>query len=268
MSERAQQGGTDDEGRGERTSRRFPKSRISSSERERLVKEARSVTFPASVRGYERGAVDRYVQQVNRLIAELEISSSPESAVRHALAEVSEETREILQHAHETADEITARSRARADERLHEAEREAVQLRATATQEAEETRAAARQEADSLLDAARREAAELQEAAERESLELRAAAKHDAEEKRSAVRREVDEVVHAGEARARELEDSAQLLWRERRRLIEDMRAVAEQLLGVADAEARRFPRPTHDERPSLDEALRVRAAAEEPAAR
>jgi DivIVA domain-containing protein len=268
MSERAQQGGTEEERSAERTSRRFPKSRISSSERERLVKEARSVTFPVSVRGYERGAVDRYVQQVNRLIAELEISSSPESAVRHALAEVSEETREILQHAHETADEITARSRTRADERLREAEREAEQLRATAAQEADEVLASARQEADRLLDGARREAGELQEAAERESQEVRAAAKHDAEERRSAVRREIDELVHSAEARARELEDSAQLLWRERRRLIEDMRAVAEQLLGVADAEARRFPRPTHDERPSLEETLRERAAAEEPAAR
>jgi DivIVA domain-containing protein len=267
MSERGQQEGAEDEGRAERTSRRFPKSRISSAERERLVEEARSVTFPVNVRGYDRGAVDRYVQQVNRLIAELEISSSPESAVRHALAEVSEETREILQHAHETADEITARSRSRADERLQEAEREAEQMRATAAQEAEEARTAARQEGESLLESARREAAELQEAAERESQEVRAAAKQDAEERRSAVRREIDELVHTAEARARELDDSAQLLWRERRRLIEDMRAVADQLLGVAESEERRFPRPRHDDRPSLDETLRDRAA-EEPAAR
>jgi hypothetical protein len=51
--------------------------------------------------------VDRYVQEVNRLIAELEISGSPDSAIRAALEEVSEETRGLLQRAHETADEIT-----------------------------------------------------------------------------------------------------------------------------------------------------------------
>ena len=50
---------------------------------------------------------------MNRVIAELEISSSPEAAVRHALDEVSEETRELLQRAHQTAEEITARSRSR-----------------------------------------------------------------------------------------------------------------------------------------------------------
>src|SRR5919201_7126645 len=86
---------------------------------------ARDIEFPVAMRGYERAAVDRYVEQVNRLIAELEMSASPESAVRHALDEVSEETRELLQRAHETADEITARSRSRADERLQQADQEA-----------------------------------------------------------------------------------------------------------------------------------------------
>ncbi|MBV9337067.1 MAG: hypothetical protein JO243_14375 [Solirubrobacterales bacterium] len=40
---------------------------------------------PMGRRGYSPAAVDRYVEQVNRLIAELEISASPGSAVRHAL---------------------------------------------------------------------------------------------------------------------------------------------------------------------------------------
>jgi vacuolar-type H+-ATPase subunit E/Vma4 len=43
---------------------------------------------------------------------------------------VSEETRDILQHAHDTAEEITARSRSRADDRLQQAEQEAKELRA------------------------------------------------------------------------------------------------------------------------------------------
>ena len=98
-------------------------------ERVQLREELRDVHFPVALRGYDRAAVDRYVQQVNRLIAELEISQSPESAIRAALDEVSEETRGLLQRAHETADEITARSHAAADERLEQAEREAEALR-------------------------------------------------------------------------------------------------------------------------------------------
>ncbi len=113
---------------GERPVARFRGSGASAAERNRMLKDVRNIEFPVSLRGYDRAAVDRYVEQVNRLIAELEISSSPESAVRHALEEVSEETGSLLQRAHETADEITARSRARADARLEQAEREAQEL--------------------------------------------------------------------------------------------------------------------------------------------
>jgi DivIVA domain-containing protein len=97
-----------------------------------MVEEVRSVSFPTVMRGYERDAVDAYVERVNRLIAELEISSSPESAVKHAVAQVTEETRGILERAHQTAEEIAARSRAKADDRIQEAEREAAQIREAA----------------------------------------------------------------------------------------------------------------------------------------
>ena len=97
-----------------------------------MVEEMRSVSFPTAIRGYDREAVDAYVERVNRLIAELEISRSPEAAVKHAVAEVSEQTRGILEQAHQTAEEITARSRAQADDRLQVAEREAGELREAA----------------------------------------------------------------------------------------------------------------------------------------
>ena len=93
------------------------------------MEEIRSTSFPSAMRGYDREAVDSYVERVNRLIAELEISRSPESAVKHAVAQVSEETRGILERAHETAEEITARSRAKADDRIQQAEREAAEIR-------------------------------------------------------------------------------------------------------------------------------------------
>src|SRR5947209_19410493 len=66
----------------DRTTRRFPSAIVSAPERERMVKQTRATEFPVALRGYDRGAVDRYVEHVNRLLAELEISSSPESAVR------------------------------------------------------------------------------------------------------------------------------------------------------------------------------------------
>jgi len=101
-------------------------------EQEAMIDELREVSFPTAVRGYDRAAVDRYVEMVNRVIAELEISRSPEAAVKAAVAQVSEETRGILERAHETAEEITARSRSRADDRIQEAEAEAVQIRGDA----------------------------------------------------------------------------------------------------------------------------------------
>ena len=202
--------------RKERGTRRLPSSIVSAPERERLIKQARDTEFPVALRGYDRAAVDRYVEHVNRLLAELEISSSPESAVRHALDEVSEETRDILQHAHDTADEITARSRSRADDRLQQAEQEAKELRAAALTEAQETR-----------DAASREA---------EARESRAAG-------RRAGRGESADMLESAETRSRDLARSAEAIWRERRRLLDDMRGIGEQLVAIGDVEGKRFAR-------------------------
>ncbi len=221
---------TDESLEHERRTRRFRGSGVSASERERLLREVRNVDFAMGLRGYDRGAVDRYVEQVNRLIAELEISSSPESAVRHALDEVSEETRELLQRAHETAEEITARSRMKSDERLEHAAAEAGQLLESA-----------HRKADELTAGAEREGAATREAAERDAQQIRAAAQQEAEETRAAARHAADELLSAAEARSRELMRNAEAVWRERRRLIDDMRAVGEQLVAIGEAEGKRF---------------------------
>jgi DivIVA domain-containing protein len=149
---------------------------LSHRDQELMIDELREASFPLAVRGYDRAAVDRYVEQVNRVIAELEISRSPEAAVKNAVAQVSEETRGILERAHETAEDITARSRARADERVQEAAREADRLRAEA------------------------------------------------------------------EAHVRQLDSDTEAIWRERHRLIEDMREMAGQLAALADEADIRFP--------------------------
>lgn len=81
--------------------------------------------FPIVMRGYDRHAVDAFVQEVIEIVEELEASASSESAVQRKLEEVGEETASILQRAHETAEEIAARSRAQAEGRIQRAEREA-----------------------------------------------------------------------------------------------------------------------------------------------
>jgi DivIVA domain-containing protein len=143
--------------------------------------ELREPAFPLALRGYDRAAVDAYVEQVQRLIAELEVTSSPESAVKDAVAQVTEETRGILEQAHEAAEEITSRSRARADDRLQEAEREAAR-----------------------------------------------------------VREHVD-------AHVRDLDADAEAIWNERQRLLEDVRAIADQLEAFAEEAEARFPAAAAD---------------------
>src|SRR5919197_6225665 len=92
---------------GETTSRGLPPGgRIDV--RDPLPKDIRDPSFPAAVRGYDRHAVDAYVERVNTLIAELQVSGSPRAAVRHALERVGEQTTSILQRARETAEEILA----------------------------------------------------------------------------------------------------------------------------------------------------------------
>jgi hypothetical protein len=179
----------------ERPGRRFGSSRVlTAADRDRILKDARAVEFPVGLRGYERGAVDRYVERMSRLITELEMSSSPEAAVRHALDEVSEETRDILQRAHQTADEITARSRSKADDRLQQAERESEELHASALRRAAEARDAAKAEADQLRETADREVAELRATADREVAELRETADREVAELRETADREVAEL--------------------------------------------------------------------------
>jgi chromosome segregation ATPase len=102
------------------------------------------------MRGYDRAAVDTYVSRVNRLLAELQISAAPESAIRHALDEVADETRGILERAHETAEEITRRSRAKADDRLQQAEQEAEEVRSSADTYVHEIRGVAERQLQAL----------------------------------------------------------------------------------------------------------------------
>jgi DivIVA domain-containing protein len=111
-----------------------PRSPRLASASERL----REVSFPLAVRGYDRAAVDDFVDAVRALVAELETHQTREGVVQRALDEVGEETASILQRAHETADEITRRSRAQADDRVQRAQEEADLLRREADEYSEQ----------------------------------------------------------------------------------------------------------------------------------
>jgi DivIVA domain-containing protein len=139
----------------------------------------RDVSFPLAVRGYDRRAVDEFLEELRNLVAELEAHQTREGVVQKALDELGEETAGILQRAHETADEIAARSRAQADGRLQRAEREA-----------------------------------------------------------EIVKRDADEY-------AEQVVVDTRLLWDERQRLIEDIRHLADVVLGTADDAMERLKLPT-----------------------
>jgi DivIVA domain-containing protein len=84
--------------------------------------------FPSAMRGYDRHAVDDYVERVGRLVAELHATRSPESAVRRALERVGDQISGSLQRAHDTAEQITAQSRAEAEDRLEHSRREGASI--------------------------------------------------------------------------------------------------------------------------------------------
>jgi DivIVA domain-containing protein len=184
------------------------------------IGELRDVRFSTAMRGYDRDAVDRYVSRVNRVIAELQITAAPESAIRHALEQVTDETQGLLERAHETADEITRRSRAQADDRIQGATREAQELHDASEQEARQLRDEAAHEAREVREAAAKEAREVREAAQREAREIRETA----------------------EARVRELEADTRAIIDERARLIGELRELVRRLGEFADGAAGRYP--------------------------
>lgn len=99
---------------------------------ENPVPAVADVDFPIVLRGYDRLAVDAYVKQTSQLVAELQATRSPESAVRRALERVGEEVSGILQRAHDAAAQITAQSRSEAEDRMEVARHEAAQITADA----------------------------------------------------------------------------------------------------------------------------------------
>jgi DivIVA domain-containing protein len=198
-------------------------------------RDIRNVSFPSSVRGYDRSAVDSYVERVNQVIAELEMRSSPRAAVRHALEQVGEQTTGILQRARETAEEITASARREAEEATARAKAEAADIVLSASTESDRARA----EADRLIAAAKAE-----------SDQILAEARAEAEKLLARAREEVAALREEGEVRLRELHADIAATWKERRELLDDVRGIATRLEQAAIRAAARVPPPGSSEQP------------------
>jgi DivIVA domain-containing protein len=190
--------------------------------------EIRDVSFPITVRGYDRRAVDDYVKQVNRLIAELEVSRSPQAAVRHALDRVGEQTSDILKRAGETAEEIVADARTEADETIASAKSDAEKIKADASSQADETIANARSDMEKTTARANAEA---------EQVLVRSRA--EAADHLRRVQEEVKALQDSAEKRLHELEADTDAIRKQRGELVEDIRQLVvrlEELVGGARA--------------------------------
>jgi DivIVA domain-containing protein len=191
-----------------------------STELRRVPAEIRDVSFAVSLRGYDREAVDAYVARVNRLIEELDVSGSPEAAVRHALEQVGEQTSGLLQRAGQTAEEITLGARREAEESTARAQAEAEEIVAKAKAEADETLGRSKAEAETIATQAREEAAER-------------------------LQRSQDEVAalqEEAEARMRELDADTENIRQQRRALLDDLRGIAAEVADTASNADARFP--------------------------
>lgn len=189
-------------------------------------KEIRNASFPGAVRGYDRESVDAYVRRVNQVIAELEMTSSPKAAVRHALEQVGEQTSGILQRAREAAEEITTSARQEADAATARAKADAADLVV---------------EASTRADGARVEAEEVTAQAEREADGILVAARAEAERVLAQAREEIAAERQEAEARLRALHADTESVQEERQELLDGVRGLAERLEEVASRAAARY---------------------------
>jgi DivIVA domain-containing protein len=203
----------------------------------------RDVSFPGAARGYDRRAVDAYVKEVNRVIAELEVSRSPDAAVRHALDRVGEQTKAILQQARESAEEIESAAREEANESIARASAEAEEIVASAQAaraEAEGIVAGARAEADDVLVRANAEGEKTLTRANAEAEKILARASAEAAEHLRRSEEEIAASREQAEARMRELRSETEAIWKERHELLDDIHAMTSRLQEVASGAAAR----------------------------
>jgi DivIVA domain-containing protein len=222
--------------------------------RQHVPADIRSVSFPISVRGYDRAAVDAYVKRVNRVIAELQVGRTPQAAVRHALDRVGQQTIVVLQEARESADKLLEAAREEADQGKEQSKAEAAKLVVNASADADRTKA----EAEQVLTQAREQA---------DDILVRTRA--DAEQKRKQAEDEIAALRQAAETKMRELKADTEAVWSERKELLDDVHSMADRLRELARAAASRVqadePAETDTDAPTLSEAHRQAPAEAKP---
>jgi DivIVA domain-containing protein len=208
------------------------------------------VSFPVTVRGYDRRAVDAYIKRVNRVIAELKVRSSPPAAVRHALEQAEEKVQGLLQAAREAAEQITASAQQEAEANTARAKAEAAELTVNTSAEADRVKAEAdalmanaRTEADNTAAKAKSEADERLASASAEAQSTLARAQAEAEERLQRLQEELAALREAAETRMRELQADTEAVWQERHELLEDIRRMSGGLVDLANAAATRIQR-------------------------
>jgi DivIVA domain-containing protein len=225
------------------------------------------VSFPVSVRGYDRGAVDAYIKRVNRAIAELKVSASPPAAVRHAVDQAEEKVEGLLEAARRAAEEITASAREEAEESTARAKAEAAELIVNTSADADRLRAAAiefrdtaRAEADQTITKVKAEATEILAQATAEAENILARAQAEADERLRRTQEELAAQRHQAETRMREIQADTEAIWAERRQLHDDINLMASSLVDLVNAAAARLPPPARTE---TEEETPRRAAAD-----
>jgi DivIVA domain-containing protein len=198
--------------------------------------EIRNVTFPVGVRGYEKKAVEAYVRRVNRVIAELEVTRSPQAAVRHAVERVEEQTKSVLDEARASAERITDSAESEGGEIVGQAKAKAADLVVAASTESDRVRA----ESEQLVADAKAQAETIV-----------ANAKAQAEKLRRESEAELAKLQSEAETRMKELEADTAALWDRRHALLGDIDRMADQLHDAAREAVGRFARVgSEDEAP------------------
>lgn len=88
--------------------------------------------FPLVIRGYDRHAVDEYLEVTSARLDELEALQSPSVAVKEALERLANDTGGILKEAHGTAEGVLTRARDEAERTIREANEQAERTIASA----------------------------------------------------------------------------------------------------------------------------------------
>ena len=200
--------------------------------------DIRSVTFPVAMRGYDRDAVETYVRRVNRVIAELEVTRSPQAAVRHAVERVSEQTKTILDEARESAEKITATAESEAEGIVAQAKEKAADLVVSASTEADRIRA---------------ESEELVERSKAEAEKILADAGAEAAQRRQQAEGELAELQAEAEARRLDVQADTAKVWERRRELLGDIDRMAAELHDAVSAAAVRMSERTAEPQPEAD---------------